>query len=285
MSTETQGGDGDPGDAQPAVVERDNVSSAEEIALAKRRGWADKPDFHDAPEKWKPAKDWLSFGDNNNAILRKQLREVEQKLETVTGEAKQAMEYFRNLETTVKGKNLERLKEARKKAISDGDGDAYAAADDAIAELMAAPNETTVEPVKPAPLVKPEDLAAFRQKNQWVNDPVLGEIAYKAGIAIARQAQSDGETLDGPALLEKVVDKMRDLYPHKFAGRNARGGVVEGGGAGGGGRGDGRSFRDLPAEAQKQARKFLEAGVIKKGKDGVDPLEKYAKNYFALNQE
>ena len=147
--------------------------------VAKDMGWnPDKNEYekHSNGKPWVDAPTYLKRQREFNDKLKTQL-------ETVEGTVSQIAKHFdKQLEVEKKKMRaeIEKLKEKRKQAVSDGDVDAFEEIDKQIADVT----KTIEAPAELAPEVK-----AWQEKNPWyLSDPDLAEKAD----AIAMKMQQDG---------------------------------------------------------------------------------------------
>ena len=134
-------------------------------------------------------------------------------------------------------------------AIAEGDAEAAIAADREMATLQADPT--------PQPGTSPDQQAVVNQwiaQNQWYErDPELRDIA--AGISMQLETQG---VPPGPQRLAAVSKEIRGRYPDRVSSDPVIGGAPGNpeGNARPVGRSNGRTFDDLPKEAQSAYTRF-----------------------------
>ena len=273
----------------PPPAEHDDVSSPEEIQRARQYGWSDKDEFHGPPDQWKPAKDFLAVGEKNNAILNKRIRDLEARLAETQKSADEARSYFTNLEKAVEQRTRENLKAEMAKAISNGDGEAFARLQTEMDQLQAKPPEPPKEPEKPDPQAFRKDpvFQQWQQRNDWFDkDMFLSQQAIIAAQAMINTERQRGNMPTLDEVLQYAEQTVKEYFPHKFATRQGNGRqfpTVEGSGYGGRRAPRQKGFNELPPDAKEAALSLQRQGII--GMKGQEGLENYAKNYFKLNPE
>lgn len=245
-------------------------------AEAREQGWRPQEDFNGDPERWvdaetfvKRGEEFLPFVKADRDKLREELRAAEakfenriQRMEKVHSELskKQRLEYE---------KQVAELREARKKAVQEADGEAFELADTQLRNLEVQTNQD-------AQVELPPEEVEWRQKNAswWGKDVAM----TAAANAIGQQVWSLQPNLPPDEFFAKVDERLKEEFPHKY-GENPRKRTaqrVEGASAPAPRKG-GKSFESLPDEAKKAyseyAEHFKNAGQEFKKED-------YAKLYW-----
>ena len=161
------------------------------------------------------------------------------------------------------------LREQKKEAIAQGDGEKVLEIDDAIDELKTARQEE--KETKAAPYQQPDaQFVEWSTENQWyVNDSELKAEADLIGQAIKTRQPG----LVGKDFLNEVAKRVKKMYPEKFTNTNRnRPSPVEGVATNPAGKKMGKTFNDLPAEAREACQKFEKSGLLTR--------EQYLKEYF-----
>lgn len=242
-------------------------------AKAAEMGWVPKEEWKGDPEKWRPAEEFVSRGENIIPILKDQIKKTRadlemalkvnaKEIEAIKGEAygKAKAEYEAKLRT-LDAKELE--------AFQSGDGEAY---------IQVKKERAAVRPPSiPAPVQAPQTNPVFedwREKNPWYGDPELTEYADFVGTKIAH------ETPGAPLadIYAKVTERVKKARPDKFTNpRRDEPGAVEGGTHSTGGKKNGKSFSDIPNEAQAQYARMAK-NFERQGRKFTK--EQYAASYF-----
>lgn len=220
---------------------------------ARREGWAPKEEWHGDPEKWIDAETYVKRGESIlpivNAKLRKERERTEELAKTVAELKEGNAAFLQFHEQTLEKAKKERetliaeLEAERKKAITEGDGEAFDRADKQLQEARRTPVDQ--------PKVNPE-IAAWKAENEWYEkDAALTAIADALSNVLARE----NPTLKGKAFLDKLTERVKQEVPHKFQNQRREQQITE----------DntrktakkGRGFDDLPADAQAACMKFV----------------------------
>ena len=192
---------------EPVVVE---ISPIEQKALDM--GWRPKDDF-DGPEE--------DFIDAKEFVRRKPLFDkIEQQSKEVKAlrrTLEEFKEHYTKVEEAQYKKALAALKEQRKDALKDGDGDRFEALDDQIKEAeqevaqIRAVRETTPE----TPAQEPAEFINWKRVNTWYtqNQDMRG-FADDYGTSLARRGIPPDE------VLKRVTEAVRKQFPEKFVNKN-----------------------------------------------------------------
>lgn len=251
-----------------------NQPTDSQIAAEKEArvlGWVPKDEFRDG-EHWVDAETFVKRGKEINPILRKNNETLLKKLEEANreiSEVKRVAKEFEkfqkeNAERQVKQLSLElsNLKEQKKLAITQGDGEQVVAIDeaiDAIKEQQTITKENAAKDVAPPP--KKEEVALdpmlvnWMDENSWfTQDTKYTRIADSIGVQINQEYPH----LKGKAFLEKLDEELADILPAKYK-KQERSSPVEGGTDGtrrpsGGSK---QSYANLPSDAKAACDKFV----------------------------
>jgi len=188
-------------------------------AEAAEDGWVPQDQWKGDKTKWVDAKAFVERGESFLPIVNARLRKEREH----TAELAKQVEELRNgnaaflkfheqvvaKEQREKAAAIAELEAVRKKAVTDGDGETFAAADKQIKALEKEPD--------PQPIQKPERLSAETQswltENPWYNtDPVLRSVADSLSDVLA----AESPTLKGKKFLDKLTEKVKIEMPHKF---------------------------------------------------------------------
>ena len=255
-------------------VEETQVSTAPEVdedtlKEAKRQGWVPQEDYTGPEDKWVDAETFVKKGREINAILRKD----NEFLKREVSEMKETMQEFKKFHAETEKRAYDRamadLREQKKEAISNGDGDRVLEIDDAIDELKQARVEEKKEAAKPSNQPDPV-FTGWNEENSWFGkDTELTEEANLIGESLKRRQPN----LIGRDFLDEVTKRVKKMYPEKFTNSNrSRPSPVEGNSPNKSARSGGKSFNDLPAEAKAACLKFEKGGLLSR--------EQYVKEYF-----
>lgn len=223
-------------------------------AKAREDGWVPSEEWKGDQSRWVDAKTFVERGQQFLPIVQAKYRKT---LETVDSlrkevdELKMGSKEYREFaekalarERQEKESKITELETLRKKAISEGDGDAFDRADKKLTELRQEPA------AKPA--LAPETQAWLTENTWYSQDPVLRGIAD--GLSDVVAAENPG--LKGRAFLDKLREKVQTEVPHKFQNFRRETSITE----------DhqrktpskkGRTYEDLPDDAKTACSRFL----------------------------
>lgn len=224
---------------------------------AKAEGWVPKEAFKGDATKWVDAETFVKRGEEIlplvNAKNRKLTEAVEELRKTVD-DLKLGNSQFREFhEKTVAKERQERdaaiaqLEQIRKKAVSDGDGEAFDRADRRIQELRA-------QPVR-----QPNELndgqRAWLADNSWYQtDRTLKALADGLSDDLAR---SRPDLVGKREFLDELTKLVKAEMPHKFENPNRQRTTVENTQPNGGGGSKAKTYESLPADAKAACDRFV----------------------------
>ena len=219
--------------------------------IAAKMGWSPRDQWRGDPNKWKPADEFVATTAEINSKLVTKLKTIEEQVSNINRVHQIATE-------RALAEQRQKLLGERREAIEYGD---VAKVDALDAELQALP--ATVQPQAPVPEAQPfiERHAAWFGKDQeataWAQHRA-GELANQ-GLSPARQLavveRELGQYFPEYAQQEKPKPKPAPLTQPGSRSATPRG----------------RTFNDLPKEAQEAAVYFEKKGVSR---------EQYVKSYF-----
>ncbi len=219
---------------------------------AKADGWTPKEEWKGDESKWVDAKTFVEKGEKISGILKSKISRLEERVESLTESNAKFKTYTDAQMARERKKNetlIAELEKIRKEAITDGDGDAFDAADKRIKQLqqqeVAPPVDTTAEHKKLAD--------AWTAENPWyATNEKLGR--YADGVA--EQIVAQGFT--GKAYFDELTKKVKETFPEEFqnSARSRPNGVEEGGGQGASQGSKKHTWDNLPEEAKAAAKRF-----------------------------
>lgn len=315
-NTQTDPPPDDKGGEQTTADERDYE------AEARKTGWRPEAEFHGATEKWIPAKDWVERGEtfipylrNSQKELRRQLEDRDARMQDMDRRLKLANKALEELKETVDDQTVETM-ETDLATIEDQVVAAREAGDarqelkltrqynDLSAEIRAkkagtvegkgkkgvTEGTTTVESVNDTGQRQPSKDPVFEawvEENQWFrDDPIM----TGAAVAAMQQFNQDAEfrKLTPRERLDKVAEETKKRFNYGQNAKRGRPNKVEGARNDGGGGNEGKTYRNLPRDAQtecdSQAKRFVgrkDARGNIKYKTIDDYRASYAADYFA----
>ena len=247
---------------------------------ARAQGWVAADEFRGSESDWVDAETFVRRGKEirpilrkNNETLLKELGEAKKDAAEVREAAKEFREFQKQQferKTKELESQLEQLKQAKREAITQGDGDRAIAIDDAMDELKEQRQEAkedlkaAEEKVKEAPQVTQDPtLNEWMDKNDWFGkDTRLTGMANGLGVELRRENPS----LQGKAFLDKLDEELAIMLPEKFGKKRVQN-PMEGSSNGtarpsvGTGK---KSYNNLPAEAKAACDKFVKQGLMTK---------------------
>lgn len=297
--TKVEGQSGEPTAQQRAADE----------AEARRIGWRPKEQFHGDPETWVDATEFLRRGKEYIPILRAN----NQKQEAEIGSLRERLEAAERLNNANQAalKQMQETQqemttgslEAERDELTDQIAQAHegglireelelrdrrtevvakiAKAKEKLAQTTA--NGNGQDTGQQRDFTKAPEFIQFEQDNPWFKED---EVMAAASVAIGRRLAAAGE-LEGltPAQrFAKIAEATKKRFGYEDNARRGQAARVEGGGASGeSGSPRGKSYSDMPAEAQqacdRAAKKLVGPG--KKFKDEASWRKQYAQDYFS----
>lgn len=238
-------------------MSHESAEQIEEIdyeARAKEDGWMPQDQWKGDQSRWVDAKTFVERGQQFLPIVQAKYRKTLETVESLRKEVDElkvgSKEYREFAEKALARERQEKetkiaeLEALRKKAISEGDGDAFDKADKKLTELRQEP------PAKPS--ISPETQAWLSENTWYTQDPVLRGIAD--GLSDVVAAENPG--LKGRVFLDKLRERVQAEVPHKFQNSRRETSITE----------DhqrktpskkGRTYEDLPAEAKGHCERFM----------------------------
>lgn len=226
-------------------VTEDREDQRDYEAEAKAQGWAPEDQWRGKPEDFKSAEEFVKAGENIPAILKSKVDRLEDRVEQLLDSNKKLNEMSqRTLQKERKEKQglIAELEEARKQAITEGDGEAFDRADKQI-------NDLKREDIPPEQQLDP------MAKNWLDNNPWYESngtlAAYADGLADRLVAQ--GYT--GKAYFDELTKRVHDTFPDEFGNKNRdKPSLVESGAPSS--PSSKRTFDNLPTDAKEAFAQF-----------------------------
>ena len=246
---------------------------------ARAQGWVAADEFRGSESDWVDAETFVRRGKEimpilrkNNEKLLKELGEAKKMAEEARETAKEFREFQKQqFERKTKDleSQLENLKQAKREAITQGDGDRAIAIDDAMDAIKEERLEAKAEVKKAEEAAKAtpqitEDpmLNAWIDRNDWFGkDTKMTAVANSLGVELRRENPS----LIGEAFLKKLDEELAEMIPEKF-GKKKTPNPMEGTSSTNtrpvtGGK---KSYNSLPPEAKAACDRFVKQGLMTK---------------------
>jgi hypothetical protein len=296
------------GQEAEAVTFEDD-SSPEDIAEAKQLGWKDPSEWKGAPPKngFVKAAEYVKRGETVIPIIKSQLTKSEKENQRLAQEfaayKTEQAEKFSRMEK-MNGAAMKRQREQLEEEFSARIDRATEVGDtakvrelrkaerDALKEFDADAADTKKEEKKEAKDGLPSDvqetIAAWIKDNAWYNDD---EDMQAVAIRHHGKLLRDHPSWSMDKNLEETRKYVAKRFPAEFEDKGKgddeddkpkrRGSPVESGGSRGGEGGSRSAWSKLPAEAQKQADKFIKEDklFLNKGEDPEKDLQKARERY------
>jgi hypothetical protein len=260
----------------------------EVLKEARSSGWVPLEEFRDAPEKWVDAETFVRRGNEINPILRKHNAELKRELQATRAEAQEAIQAAREFRAFQKEQferkkvelevQIKNLREAKKDAITNGDGEKAGAIEEAIDTLKdekAALKAPVTPQISSIPQIDPS-LTAWIEKNTWYGKSSEDSIERtEMTNALATAVRRKNQELKGQDFLDALDREIDDKFPDwRGKKKDKNGSPVEG--ASGAARpsgGRGKSYSDLPPEAKAACDKYVKQKLLTR--------EAYVEEYFS----
>ena len=225
-------------------------------AEAKVEGWTPQSEWKGDPSRWVDAETFVKRGEEILPIVNAKNRKL---VETVDGlrreidDLKVGNSQFREFheqaltrERQAKESAIAQLEAVRKKAITDGDGEAFDRADKQITKLRAQPDKT--------PQLS-DGQKAWLAENPWYeSDRVLRALADGLSDGLAQERP---ELVGKKGFLDELTKRVKAEMPHKFENPNRQRETVENTQQRGNGNGKAKTYENLPADAKTACDRFV----------------------------
>lgn len=227
------------------------------------KGWVPENEWRGDPEQWVSAEEFVKRGETILPIVKKQRDTAQEELMQLRGElneVKKTSAEFKEFQDTILANTKKKLqqeivllKEDKKVAAKDGDVEAVVRIDEQIEDRKEAVKVPEAPPVQAGQEMSPADERLFAnwiEGNQW----------YKDNPRLHRYANSYAESitgkLRGQEFLDELTKEVNEAFPQEFNNPKRSRRDVDGGDPSPAKSGNGRTFDDLPPDAQTAATKF-----------------------------
>lgn len=245
---------------------------------ARQQGWVSQDEFKGPPEKWSDAKTFVERGDRELPILRERLR----KLEADNARTHKALEDMAVRDA--KGRKeayqqaIKDLKAQKAEAIAAGDGQTVTVLEEQIDTYK----EELQQIQEPAPQnALPDYARQWMDDNKWYGENK--EMRYyaegfTADLSRERPDLLTAQGLPKKEMLDEISKEVRRKFAQTFEPKNTnrdKPPAVEGGSTAPQKK-RGRSFDDLPKDAQDACKTFMA-----NSKNPEQTKKNYVSNYFS----
>lgn len=198
-------------DTQNENVEQPTGTSEIE-ARAMEMGWRPKEEFSGNEEDFIDAKEFV-----RRKPLFDKIEHQGKQIKLVTRALDSLKQHYTKVEEVAVQKALAQLKEARKDALANGDGERFEAVDEQIKyteqqlrQIEQTKNTPVVEDNEPHP-----DFVSFKNRNKWYqSDAELTSFADRLGVGLAAAGMSADE------VLKEIEQQVKTRFPSKFRNPN-----------------------------------------------------------------
>lgn len=278
------------GGEQQQEQEQEQQSTPEQLAVeneARLYGWKPKEEFDGDETEWRSAEDFVKRGKEINPILRKNNERLKREIDAQAAElqelkltVKEFGEMYQKMSNGAHDRAIADAKEQRRAALAAGDHVLADELADHIADLKESAKNTKAPKVSETPQVNEQGRKIFtdwaEENSSWYNSETNPAILPLVDGVALRLAKTNRALVGTREFLDMVKEEVKRLSPHTFVnGARRTGSPVSGSGAtrSGAGAKTGKSYNDLPPEAQKACDRFV------KNIPGYT-REKYLESYF-----
>jgi hypothetical protein len=229
-------------------------------AEARVRGWVPKDEWKGEPGRHVDAETFVRNAEEKLPLLQRENKNLVGRIARLEKDLKRMGEFAAGADKRA----LERLKAEQIAAVESGDVEAFKRVESEIEDIKARDAE-------PATQGDPDEAwDAFRDANPWYDKANLAsasEIEVNARLYADRMAQkhtAKAKEMAPDAFFEMIAGLVKEKYPQiaEKAVRQKPASAVAGPTPRGGGV-SGRSFADLPPEAQRFCDRMVRDGIIK----------------------
>lgn len=246
---------------------------------AKVLGWKPKDKYSGNPDNWRGAEEFLQHGRDTLPILRENnkrlLSEVQELKQTFKDFSEHHRTSIKKTEQKAYDRAMHDLSEKQRAAVSEQDVETFDKLEKEKEKIVEAAKEDLVQDAKPDTTRKPDpEFVKWQKDNSWYEGDSIKELRMTSRAnEIAAVLQSKGRPFD--AILATVREAIKDEYPDHFTNQRAKGDAAvnastRSAGKSNGGK-KGRTFNDLPADAQEACSRWV--------KDGLMTEAEYLKEY------
>ena len=241
------------------------------IARAEELGWRPKEEWTGDDKNWIEPERFIErnerLKDRADGIAKAEITRLNGQIAELKSTLEGFKEHYTKAEQTAYNRAIKDLKAQQRKAVEEGDTDAFDRVDAEIADLT-----KEVETKETAKKTKPEDDPEFRawqDENSWYGEDIARTVfANQAAEVIGSRPGAP----TGRKFFDAVAEAVKAEYPEKFQNpRRKNASTVEGAGEVIQKKG-GKSYADLPAEAKAACDNFVKQGLLTR--------EEYVKDFF-----
>jgi hypothetical protein len=237
--------------------EGDKTDTRDFEAEARTSGWVPKEEWTKDPNRWVDAKTFVERGEQFFPFVQSKLKKSLEKIDTLestVNELREGNKQFREFheqalarEKREREKVIQELEAERKKAITEGDGEAFDRAEKKLQEVRNQPQPKDSNGPDP-------ETQQWLNENTWYNtDPTLQAVADGFAGLVKRQKPH----LSGKAFLDEVTRLTKEEMPHKFQNQRRDTVTTEDHTRKTGSNSKAKTYDNLPADAKAACDKFV----------------------------
>lgn len=286
------------GEAAAAAAYSEEQANPEMEKRARDMGWSPKSEWRGKDEDWRSAEEFVRRGEEVLPIVNAENKRLRAELASLKSETDETIKRVQRMsETALKRQRVDlesRFETLKRQAVEQGDTKAYDAADKsqkaALKSFDEEAAEQSAQPGKPdgTTLTKSdkETLQTWLGRNSWFNSSnMLRGAADDAHAEI--MAQYPGMPLADR--LEKVRERVAEMFPDKFGRSNGNGAAMvegsQGRDSGGGDAAGGALWSRVPSAAKQQADHFIKEERLYDSAIGADPSKPHTPKQLAQARE
>lgn len=234
---------------------------------ARGMGWKPPEEFKGDPDKHISAEKYVTRGETQIPLMLANQKRMTADLQSMKSSMEFQAQHFEKSTKQQVDAARKAERETMRTAVVDGDTDTYAAAEKRL--------DNIVDPT-PTPKAAPvdEDLQEFKKNNDWYGK----DLAMTGAAEAYSNMLADTKKLGGADNYNQVVEYIKTEFPHKF-GNPRRDDPPAVGDARRAPKNAGKSFSNLPADAQDSFDRFYKDGVFGKDTKIEDAQKKYVSTY------
>ncbi len=263
------------GDTEADVEQQTETGERDYDAEARAMGWRPQEEFSGDPKQFIDAKTFVERGEQFLPILKAQNKNLLSKVKQQDRVIAEVREYLTKVEQTAYDRAVRDLKARQIEAVETGDVQAFRQIDEQLNDLNKAAAAKKPEPSGDAETLQ-EALIEWRVENPWYNpearDTETKLMSDYADLVARKLGARETVGMEPREYLDAIAERVRERFPKAFAkpgtapaGKSPRAEAP----TRGSGKPGGKTFADLPVDAQKQADRFVKMGVLKSRDDYV----------------
>lgn len=217
-------------------------------AEARKDGWVPVDEWKGDPDKHKSAEQFVKDGEQINGILKSKIDRLESRINEMADTNRQLNEWSKRQIDKEKKDNeklIKELTELRKQAVTEGDGEAFARADEQLNQLRTQP-EPSGDGLSP-------QASDWLSHNSWYGRE--DELTIYAD-AVSDRLRAQGYQDQSQAFFSELTTRVKDAFPDRFGNKNREKPTGVESGTPAKADSQARTFDNLPAEAKAQYKRF-----------------------------